>query len=116
MDSRGSLHLIDWEFSGMNDPLWDLGDLSVEAGFGAEQDRTMVEAYCGGCAPPALYSRLELYKAMSDLLWSLWGLIQYSNGNPSDDFLPYAQGRLERCKGRIGSEGFGRHLAVVATR
>ena len=116
MASGGSLHLIDWEFSGMNDPLWDLGDLSVEAGFGAEQDRTMVEAYCGGCAPPALYSRLELYKAMSDLLWSLWGLIQYSNGNPSDDFLPYAQGRLERCKGRIGSEGFGRHLAVVATR
>jgi thiamine kinase-like enzyme len=114
--SGGSLHLIDWEFSGMNDPIWDLGDLSVEAGFGAEQDRTMVEAYCGGCAPPVLYARLELYKAMSDLLWSLWGLIQYANGNPSDDFLPYAQGRLERCKVRIGSEDFGRHLAVVATR
>jgi thiamine kinase-like enzyme len=113
--SGGSLHLIDWEFSGMNDPIWDLGDLSVEAGFGAEQDRTMVEAYCGGCAPPVLYARLELYKAMSDLLWSLWGLIQYANGNPSDDFLPYAQGRLERCKVRIGSEDFGRHLAVVAT-
>ena len=116
MASGGSLHLIDWEFSGMNDPLWDLGDLSVEAGFGAEQDRTMVEAYCGGRAPQVLYARLELYKAMSDLLWSLWGLIQYANGNPSDDFLPYAQGRLERCKVRIGSEDFGRHLAVVATR
>ena len=116
MASGGSLHLIDWEFSGMNDPIWDLGDLSVEAGFGAEQDRTMVEAYCGGCAPQVLYARLELYKAMSDLLWSLWGLIQYANGNPSDDFLPYAQGRLERCKVRIGSEDFGRHLAVVATR
>ena len=114
--SGGSLHLIDWEFSGMNDPIWDLGDLSVEAGFGAEQDRTMVEAYCGGCAPPVLYARLELYKAMSDLLWSLWGLIQYANGNPSEDFFPYAQGRLERCKVRIGSEDFGRHLAVVATR
>jgi thiamine kinase-like enzyme len=116
MDSEGRLHLIDWEFSGMNDPLWDLADLSVEGGFGPEQDRTMMEAYCGGCAPPVLYSRLELYKAMSDLLWSLWGLIQYANGNPSDDFFFYAQGRLERCKGRIGSEDFGRHLAVVATR
>jgi thiamine kinase-like enzyme len=29
--SGGRLHLIDWEFSGMNDPMWDLGDLSVEA-------------------------------------------------------------------------------------
>jgi thiamine kinase-like enzyme len=115
MDSEGILHLIDWEFSGMNDPLWDLGDLSVEAGFDPEQERTMMEAYCGGCAPLALYARLQLYKAMSDLLWSLWGLIQYANGNPSDDFLPYAQWRFERCKARIGSEDFGRHLAVVAT-
>ena len=115
MDSGGRLHLIDWEFSGMNDPLWDLGDLSVEAGFDPEQERTMMEAYCGGCAPPALYARLQLYKAMSDLLWSLWGLIQYANGNPSDDFFPYAQWRFERCKARIGSEDFGRHLAVVAT-
>jgi thiamine kinase-like enzyme len=114
-DSGGRLHLIDWEFSGMNDPMWDLGDLSVEAAFGPEQDRTMMEAYYGGCPHPALYSRLELYKAMSDLLWSLWGLVQYANGNPSDDFLSYAQGRLERCKVRMGSEDFGRHLAIVAT-
>jgi thiamine kinase-like enzyme len=116
MNSGGHLHLIDWEFSGMNDPLWDLGDLSMEAGFGSEQDRTMMEAYCGGCAPPVLYARLELYKAMSDLLWSLWGLVQYANDNPSDDFFPYAQGRLERCKVRIGSEFFGRHLMIVARR
>jgi thiamine kinase-like enzyme len=116
VDSGGGIHLIDWEFSGMNDPMWDLGDLSVEAGFGPEQDWTMMEAYCGGYAHSALYARLELYKALSDLLWSLWGLIQYANGNPSDEFLPYAQGRLERCKARIGSEDFGRHLTIVATR
>ena len=116
-DSEGRLHLIDWEFSGMNDPIWDLADLSVEAGFGPEEDRTMMEAYCSGCyVHSTLYARLELYKALSDLLWSLWGLIQHANGNPSDDFLPYAQGRLERCKVRISSEDFGRHLTVVATR
>jgi thiamine kinase-like enzyme len=117
MDSGGRLHLIDWEFSGMNDPMWDLADLSVEAGFGPEQDRTMMEAYCGGgYVHSTPYARLELYKAISDLLWSLWGFIQYANGNPSDDFLPYARGRLERCKVRIGSEDFGRHLADVVTR
>ena len=117
MDSGGRLHLIDWEFSGMNDPMWDLADLSVEAGFGPEQDRTMMEAYCGGgYVHSTPYARLELYKAISDLLWSLWGFIQYANGNPSDDFLHYARGRLERCKVRIGSEDFGRHLADVVTR
>jgi thiamine kinase-like enzyme len=113
VDAGDRLYLIDWEFSGMNDPMWDLGDLSVEAGFGPEQDRMMMEAYCGNPVPPALYSRLELYKTMSDLLWSLWGFIQHANDNPRDDFLTYALGRLERCNTRMGSADFGRHLGAV---
>jgi thiamine kinase-like enzyme len=48
IDADGRVYLIDWEYSGMNDPVWDLADLSVEAGFDAEQDRAMVEAYRGG--------------------------------------------------------------------
>ena len=55
----------------MNVPVWDLADLSVEAAFDAEQDRAMMEAYHGTKPSPALYSRLEIYKAMSDLHWSL---------------------------------------------
>ena len=113
VDAGDRLYLIDWEFSGMNDPMWDLGDLSVEAGFGPEQDRMMMETYYGNPVPPALYSRLELYKTMSDLLWTLWGFIQHANDNPRDDFLTYALGRLERCKTRMGSTDFGRHLGAV---
>lgn len=51
VDAGERLYLIDWEFSGMNDPMWDLADLSVEAGFDPEQDRTMLEAYYGGPSP-----------------------------------------------------------------
>ena len=47
LDAGGRMYLIDWEYSGMNDPMWDLGDLSVEAGFGPEQDRAMMDAYWG---------------------------------------------------------------------
>ncbi|MBV9454312.1 MAG: phosphotransferase [Rubrobacter sp.] len=113
VDTGRDLYLIDWEFSGMNDPMWDLGDLSVEAGFGPEQDRMMLETYCNGNVPPVLYSRLTLYKVMSDLLWALWGLIQDANGNQADDFQAYTLRRLERCKTQMGSTGFGRHLANV---
>ncbi len=55
--------------SSMNDPMWVLGDFSVEVGFGDDQDRMMV-ATTMECASSA-YSRLALYKTMSDLLWSL---------------------------------------------
>jgi thiamine kinase-like enzyme len=116
LDAGGRLYIIDWEFSGMNDPMWDLGDLSVEAGFGPKQDRVMMEAYYGAAAPLALYSRLSLYKAMSDLLWALWGLIQHAIDNPRNDFLTYALGRLRRCKTLMSSTDFGRHLDAVRVR
>lgn len=109
----GRIYLIDWEFSGMNDPFWDLAHLSVESRLRPEQDRTMMEAYCRGAVPEKLYSRLELYKALGDLLWSLWGLIQYANDNPLDDFLDYAQERFGRCEERVCSPGFGLHLDIV---
>ena len=113
VDTGERLYLIDWEFSGMNDPVWDLADLSVEAGFGPAQDQIMMETYCDGAVSSALYSRLELYKAMTDLLWTLWGFIQHANDNLVDDFRAYALRRLERCKTQMGSADFGHHLATV---
>ena len=113
LDAGARIYLIDWEYSGMNDPMWDLGDHSVEAGFGPEQDRLMLEAYCDGAVSPALYLRLELYKAMSDLHWSLWGFVQHTNDNPAEDFWSYAVGRLERCTARMSSANFDLHLDAV---
>jgi thiamine kinase-like enzyme len=115
LDADGRVYLIDWEYSGMNDPMWDLADLSVEAGFGPEQDRAMMDAYCGGTAAAALYSRLEVYKALSDLHWSLWGFVQHARGNPAEDFWSYGSGRLGKCNARMGSPDFGRHVLVVRT-
>ena len=115
LDADGRIYLIDWEYSGMNDPLWDLADLSVEARFGPEQDRTMMGAYYGAKSAPALYSRLEVYKAMSDLHWSVWGFVQHAKGNPAEDFRSYGLERLGRSTTRMSSADFSRHLSVVCT-
>jgi len=115
LDADGRIYLIDWEYSGMNDPMWDLADLSVEAGFGPEQDRAMMEAYHGDTVSPALYSRLEIYKAMSDLHWSLWGFVQHARGNPAEDFWGYGLERLGRSNTRMSSPHFGQHVRVVRT-
>jgi len=113
LDDGERMWVVDWEYSGMNDPLWDLGDVSVEAGFDAARDREMMEAYCDGPAPPAVFGRMVIYKAMCDLLWTLWGLIQHANNNPADDFWAYAINRFERCKALMGSAEFSEHLAAV---
>jgi thiamine kinase-like enzyme len=115
LDADGRVYLIDWEYSGMNDPMWDLADLSVEAGFGPEQDRTMMEAYHGTGLSQALCSRLEVYKAMSDLHWSVWGFVQHAKGNPAEDFWSYGLERLGHSKARMSGVDFGRHLSVVRT-
>jgi hypothetical protein len=107
------IYLIDWEYSGMNDSMWDLGNLSVEANFRAQLDQAMMEAYCGGSVPPRLYARVALYKAISDFLWALWSIVQHANGNPAADFWTYALDRFEHCNTLIGSKEFGRHLAAA---
>jgi thiamine kinase-like enzyme len=113
IDAGDRMWLVDWEYSGMNDPLWDLGDLSVEAEFAPDQDEEMLEAYFGGRPPVAARGRMVAYKAMCDLLWTLWGLIQHTKGNAADDFWAYATNRFERCRRLMRRADFGQHLAVV---
>jgi thiamine kinase-like enzyme len=113
LDTGQRVWLVDWEYSGMNDPLWDLGDLSVEAGFNAAQDEEMIGAYFGGEPRPAQLGRIVIYKAMCDLLWTLWGLIQHANQNPVDDFWAYSLRRFERCKTLMATTDFARHVASV---
>jgi thiamine kinase-like enzyme len=116
LDTGARMWIVDWEYSGMNDPMWDLGDLSVEAGFGEAEDEAMVTAYFGG--PPSDFDRgrMVIYKAMCDLLWTLWGLIQLANDNPADDFAAYAENRFRRCRALIETPAFAEHLAAVRRR
>jgi len=112
LDTAQRMYLVDWEYSGLNDPMWDLGDVSVEADFGPEQDQAFVEAYFGA-VPAAAFGRMIMYKAMCDLLWTLWGVIQHVDENPTDDYWAYAVNRLERCQRLMGSDGFGAHLEAA---
>jgi len=113
LDTGERMWIVDWEYSGMNDPMWDLGDLSVEGGFDAAQEDEMLAAYFGGEPSANDRGRVVIYKAMCDLLWTLWGLIQLANGNPADDFRAYADNRFARCKALMETADFARHVAAV---
>ncbi len=114
LDDGQRMRIVDWEYSGMNDPMWDLGDLSVEAEFGPAQDAAMMEAYFDGEPPAGQLGRMVLCKAMCDLLWTLWGAVQHANGNPADDFRAYAAGRFARCRELMASADFPRHLDAAS--
>jgi thiamine kinase-like enzyme len=105
--------VIDYEYSGNNDPMWDLGDLSVEGLFNEEQDAALLRAYFDGDAPASDVGRMVAYKAMCDLLWTLWGVLQHINNNPAEDFWAYAVGRFERCQELMSSPAYATHLANI---
>ena len=113
LDDGKNMWIVDWEYSGMNDPLWDLGDLSVEAGMDDTQEAELLSAYFGAEPTAAQKGRVVIYKAMCDLLWTLWGLIQLADGNLADDFWVYATERFERCKALMQKTGFDEHVAAV---
>jgi thiamine kinase-like enzyme len=113
LDDGRRMWIVDWEYSGINDPWWDLGDLAVEAGFDAAQEAELLSAYCGGEPPAWAVGRTVIYKALCDLLWTLWGLIQHVNRNPVDDFWAYAMNRFQRCQALMASADFPRHLAAI---
>jgi thiamine kinase-like enzyme len=115
LDTGDRMFVIDYEYAGNNDPMWDLGDLSVEGGFDTAQDMALLRAYFGGEPPPEQAARMVIHKAMCDLLWTLWGVIQHVNGNPVDDFWSYAVGRFERCQRLMSSERFATAVATLTT-
>ena len=113
LDDGKNMWIVDWEYSGMNDPLWDLGDLSVEAGMNEVQENEMLEAYFGRAPTSAQKGRVIIYKAMCDLLWTLWGLIQLADKNPADDFRTYSIERFERCKVLMQNPTFAEHIKAI---
>jgi len=114
LDTGSRMWIVDWEYSGMNDPMWDLGDLSVEGQMSADQEEEMLAAYFGTAPSPADRGRVVIYKAMCDFLWTLWGLIQHVNQNPADDFWAYSLTRFNRCQTLMASQVFKQAIADVA--
>ena len=99
LDGDGRLYLIDWEYSGMNEAMWDLSCLSIEADYSPENDDQLLEAYYGRPATVEEKKRFIAAKMYIDYLWTLWGLTRV----PFDgDFMQeYADGRYLRLKKNI---------------
>lgn len=116
LDDGKKMWIVDWEYSGMNDPHWDLGDLSVEAEMDETQETELLTGYFGRPPTPAEKGRVVIYKAMCDLLWTLWGLIQLADGNPVSDFRVYADTRFARCRKLMQDPLFASHVAAVRER
>jgi len=113
IDTRARIWIVDWEYSAMNDPMWDLAYLSVEAEFDAVFDERLLCEYFARPPRATETARMLIHKALSELLSALWALLQHANGNRSADFSTYAEATFERCRRRMLAPDFTRSLEVV---
>ena len=113
LDTGERVWLIDWEYSGMNDPMWDLAYLSIQSDFDPALDVDLLAAYLQRPPRAPEVSRMALQQALVELLSALWALIQDSGGNQTADFYGYAGLILQKCRRRMGTPEFRRHVETL---
>lgn len=90
------LYLVDWEYSGMGDPLWDVADFATECDLDEAAEVRLVRAYLGRVPDSPTLHRVRVYRCLSDLLWARWSLEEHAQANDTDDFVAEARRRAER--------------------
>ena len=90
----GTIYLIDWEYSGMNDPMWDIAALFLENNFSEENQDYFLSHYFNGNEPENARKKIFVYQILMDWLWALWTVIKEAQG---DDFGTYGVDRYTRA-------------------
>lgn len=94
MAENGTIYLIDWEYSGMNDPMWDLAALFLENEFSQEEQDYFVNCYFDGQESSIARRKIFAYQILMDYLWSVWTCVKEVQG---DDFGSYGMDRYTRA-------------------
>jgi thiamine kinase-like enzyme len=115
LDDGSKLWIVDYEYSGNNDPTFELGNTAQELGFDASRQEELCAAYFGE-ATPALLARMRLQMIMSDVGWTLWAAIQAAISSIDYDFWGWAEERWGRASAAFGRDDFDGLLAKVLAR
>jgi thiamine kinase-like enzyme len=92
----GRVLIVDWEYAGMGNRYFDLGNLSVNNGFDADDDERLLLAYLGATPGPAQRARLALMRIVSDAREAAWGVAQIVLSELDVDFAGYAETHFKR--------------------
>lgn len=112
IDDGRQLWLIDYEYSGNNDPTFELGNTCQEMQFNDEQIAEVCAAYFGEAAPNMI-ARMKLNMIMSDVGWGLWAAIQAKISTIDFDFWGWATERWGRAVEKMDGGEFGMWMENV---
>ena len=97
--SNDRVYLIDWEYSGINDPMWDLAAASIESNMKITDEEKLLYFYFDREATKEEKLRLHVNKIYQDFLWSIWTILKEAKGV---SFGSYGIDRFNNAKKRLG--------------
>jgi thiamine kinase-like enzyme len=113
IDDGDRVWIVDYEYSGNNDPTFELGNTCQELGWDAARVEALCAAYFGQ-ATDALLARMRLQMIMSDVGWTLWAAIQAAVSAIDYDFWGWAEERWGRAANAMDGGDFERWLTEAA--
>jgi len=105
------IYLIDWEYGGMNDPIFDLAAHAQECDFSEEDEELFLRLYLESDEiPEDIQKRMLMNKIFQDFLWSIWTCIKEAKG---DDFGTYGMDRFNRARKNLMNPLIKEHVLYV---
>ena len=113
IDDGVRIRIVDWEYAGMGDPFFDLGNFSINHELKPDEDAAVLAAYEGSARPDRL-ARLTLMRTISDFREAMWGVLQQGISTLDVDFVAYAGEHFDRLLAGATTPSFERSLRLAA--
>ncbi|WP_417274336.1 phosphotransferase [Celeribacter halophilus] len=109
IDDAGTVMLIDYEYASMNDRCYDLGIWFGEMFFSHERELELIEEYFGEVRDD-IVSRVTVHKALADVKWCLWSMVQLKMSRLDFDFHKYGMWKKMRARSIMEHPDWATHL------
>ncbi|MFN8620540.1 MAG: phosphotransferase [Chloroflexota bacterium] len=113
IDDGARIRIVDWEYAGMGDPWFDLGNLSINHELTPEEDRHLVAAWLTREPTAAEAARITLMRVVSDFREAMWGVLQQAVSDLDVDFRAYADDHFGRLLANAATPAFEAALHAV---
>jgi thiamine kinase-like enzyme len=114
IDDGTRIRIVDWEYAGMGDPFFDLGNFSINHELDPDEDAQLLAAYDGAPGRPDRLARLTLMRVVSDFREAMWGVLQQGISTLDIDFVAYAGEHFDRLLANARTPAFERALREAA--
>lgn len=112
IDDGTRIRILDWEYAGMGDIFFDLGNFAIQHEFNDDQDEILLRAYFG-TPTDSQRSHQKLMKIMSDLREAMWAQVQRGVSQLDFDYEGYGQKYFDRFENSVSSSDYTNWLRAV---